>query len=130
VIPLDGRRLRTVLAEHVDSYNKERLHRTLRLVPPLPATRSPAGAGAGTAGPRWPPPHVCASSVRRSEALPSPSYPGGGPVRVPRAVGLPLGLRVRVSEGLPIGEGVAAPVAAAAVRVAGPGRLGMAATAA
>ena len=43
LIPLDERHLRAVLAEYVDYYNADRPHRTLRLEPPRPASRSPTG---------------------------------------------------------------------------------------
>jgi hypothetical protein len=43
LIPLDERRLRTVLAENVDCYNTERPHRAPRLETPRPASRSPTG---------------------------------------------------------------------------------------
>jgi transposase InsO family protein len=44
VIPVDERHLRTILAEYVDYYNRDRPHRTLRLETPLLTTRSPTGA--------------------------------------------------------------------------------------
>jgi putative transposase len=44
VIPLDERHLRAVLAEYADDYNRDRPHRSLRLEPPPPTTRSPTGA--------------------------------------------------------------------------------------
>ena len=41
---LSERHLRTVLAEFIRYYNRDRPHRTLRLETPLPTTRSPTGA--------------------------------------------------------------------------------------
>jgi transposase InsO family protein len=43
LIPLDERHLRTVLAEYIDCYNRDRPHRTLRLETPQPQARSRAG---------------------------------------------------------------------------------------
>src|SRR5262249_22124133 len=44
VIPVDERHLRSILAEYVVSYHRDRPHRTLRLATPLPQTRSRAGS--------------------------------------------------------------------------------------
>jgi putative transposase len=51
LIPLDKRHPRSVLAEYVHYYNMERPHRTLELETPLPARRSPTGAGTVTGRP-------------------------------------------------------------------------------
>jgi hypothetical protein len=51
LIPLDERHPRTVFAAHVDDDNTGRPHGTLRLETPVPAARSPTGAGAVTGQP-------------------------------------------------------------------------------
>lgn len=43
VVVVNERHLRTLLGEFADYYHRERPHRTLRLEPPLPASRSPTG---------------------------------------------------------------------------------------
>jgi len=44
VIPVDERHLGTILTEYAHYYDTERPHRTLRLEPPRPGSRSPTGA--------------------------------------------------------------------------------------
>ena len=51
VFPLDERHLRTILAEYVAYYNRERPHRALRLETPRLAACSPAGTRAVNARP-------------------------------------------------------------------------------
>jgi transposase InsO family protein len=43
VIPVNEAHLRAILVEYADSYNRDRPHRTLRLQPPRPQERPPAG---------------------------------------------------------------------------------------
>ena len=43
LLVLNEQHLRAVLAEFVAYYNRDRPHRTLRLEPPRPASRSPTG---------------------------------------------------------------------------------------
>ena len=45
VLILNERHLRSVLAEYVAYYNRDRPHRSLALEPPLPMGRSPAARG-------------------------------------------------------------------------------------